>query len=830
MSKIINSFRVADIDVTQSLESTVDIKTNSIDTIDNTDLIIQRNNLDKISIFNDRVRLEDNVLDFNGTGTVLGFDIQVGGTNEIEFRTSTSTTTFVNNVAVNGNLNVLGTTTTINTASLSITDNIICANAGPSGFGSNSGFAVERFAGDVALNDPINNPPKEEDTAAGSGGGNNTIQLANSANNTETDFYKGYYIELSAGTGADLGNYYLVASYDESTRTITVDRDWVSGNPDNTTQYKLYNKRKAGLIYDETNDVFDLIYFPDDTNNLQSDNIDFVSLKVKSLETEDALSFTDLLLSGTTPATNPTTGTLRVVGGVGIQGSTFVGTGLDITPNSAAISGDISAGGARLLNASSYTITDDGLAGNRTNAKLNQIESPSIQTGGNAITFDTPPSTLYIGAPVAGTNVTFTNSEKYALEVEGLNVVGNGGPGTDPYIKLGNTSITTTTIASGDDILITAESGGTVNLGSVLKVQDGTVLNPSIVFNSDFSAIDDTNTGLFRSGADQIGFSILGSEVAHLEQTKLKLVNGYIIEGGNMGNLILNVVSNQKLELQVAGSTVIDVDGNGLNVQSGKISAGSANLELNAPTGQFIDFQVNNGSTMTVSDSSLIMAAATTITGEAGNPLTVNSPSGQDLRLSVGGASVANVRNNEVELTSTVDLKTLKSTFIIKSSADASMLSLSETTGTFLQDLVVSGTTTSTSSATGALQVAGGAGIAENVNVGGDVNVAGNVNVAGSVVSSGLRISKNIQSSDYTATANDSFVVFDTAAVLTLPNSVSSNQGQKLVVVNQSTGTVTINTGGSDNFDGSILTTLSLTTQHDRVVLLCDGAGIWYTI
>lgn len=67
-------------------------------------------------------------------------------------------------------------------------------------------------------------------------GGANTIQLQEGAS-ADDNSYRYTLIVLTGGTGAGQARH--VESYNGGTRTITVDREWVT-NPDDTTEYALY--------------------------------------------------------------------------------------------------------------------------------------------------------------------------------------------------------------------------------------------------------------------------------------------------------------------------------------------------------------------------------------------------------------------------------------------------------------------------------------------------------------------------------------------------------------------------------------------------------------
>lgn len=69
-----------------------------------------------------------------------------------------------------------------------------------------------------------------------------------------------------------------------------------------------------------------------------------------------------------------------------------------------------------------------------------------------------------------------------------------------------------------------------------------------------------------------------------------------------------------------------------------------------------------------------------------------------------------------------------------------------------------------------------------------------------------------------------------TAAVITLP-SVTGNTGREYILIKTGvTGTVTINTAGTDTIDNGVSTTIVLSNQYDKVVVVCGSSTQWYTM
>ncbi len=67
---------------------------------------------------------------------------------------------------------------------------------------------------------------------------------------------------------------------------------------------------------------------------------------------------------------------------------------------------------------------------------------------------------------------------------------------------------------------------------------------------------------------------------------------------------------------------------------------------------------------------------------------------------------------------------------------------------------------------------------------------------------------------------------------VTLPECTTAHRGREYHIIKTgATGTVNINTfDANDHIDGSVITSLALTAQYDRVTLFCNGVGTWYTM
>jgi hypothetical protein len=140
--------------------------------------------------------------------------INIGTLNTVPVRIGTSTSV----TTVYGDLNVMGTTTTIESVVTQIQDNIIELNNAPAG-SANAGVAIKRYqaANDVGAGDVVADIPEITDTAQG--GTTTTITLS-AADTKPNDYYNGYWLKITSGTG--FNEVRRIKSYDNVTKVATI--------------------------------------------------------------------------------------------------------------------------------------------------------------------------------------------------------------------------------------------------------------------------------------------------------------------------------------------------------------------------------------------------------------------------------------------------------------------------------------------------------------------------------------------------------------------------------------------------------------------------------
>ena len=182
----------------------------------------------------------------------------------VHIGTANSTTT------IHGNLDVKGTTTTIESTVVTIDDNIVIVNNAPSGTG-NGGLAVKRYqsANDGGQGDVISDAPDHSGLVQNGNNTFTTIHLSSTASNVD-DYYAGWWVRITSGTGQ--AQVRRIRSYSGTTHIATIystlDQTTVLSNPtpiegmdfstipDNTSNYSLYPCEFVMMIWDEAYDEF----------------------------------------------------------------------------------------------------------------------------------------------------------------------------------------------------------------------------------------------------------------------------------------------------------------------------------------------------------------------------------------------------------------------------------------------------------------------------------------------------------------------------------------------------------------------------------------------
>jgi hypothetical protein len=225
-------------------------------------------------------------------------------------------------VTITGDLLVNGTTTTVYSTSVSITDNTFLVNSGPSG-SRDGGFLIQRYQieNDTGAGDVVS--AAETPAATGTLGAVNTVSVVElpAGFSGVTDFYKNYWIKFTSGPNNTFVR--KITAYDGTTKNATLLTALGTDPIDNTDTFNLYANTFAGTYYDESTDEYTFSYLATTTDIITNlDSVGYMNVRVKGLYAQNitttnlvasSVSFGSLSLSGATLAnlTVTNTGTIN---------------------------------------------------------------------------------------------------------------------------------------------------------------------------------------------------------------------------------------------------------------------------------------------------------------------------------------------------------------------------------------------------------------------------------------------------------------------------------------------------------------------------------------
>lgn len=457
-------------------------------------------------------------------------------------------------VYIGGNLTVLGSQTNVVSQTLNIGDNLVVINSGPSST-RDAGVLIQRFqtTNDSGTGDVVN------DTAAFSTifvSASGTTAVFNIAASSSDNFYNGWFIRVTSGTGTDQVR--RITSYTGGTRTATLASAWTTA-PSLGDGVSFYNRVYASQFYQKASDSFVLGFTSDDPGSSSITLRDYTSLATGAVSVFSTVNSTGV----------GTGGALTVAGGAAVSNRLFVGGGV-VSLSTTNTLGNIFTSGGNL-----------GIGTTSPGQRLVVVGSPisnsvEIQLQNNSVTA----SSLRIGIPnVAGTII--------SNAVAGAGVITNdGGPlqfgsgatagstgimiiNTSGNVGIGTTGPTTTLDISGS-VRITSgnliASGDSNTIGNLFTTGG----NVGIGISSPLSRLsitpnsDDAKITLYDGGdpSNHYGFGITGFQLNyHVIDTT---ANHVFYAGGKNGD----------------GTELIRITGTGNAILSGNAN-GERGLTLN---------------------------------------------------------------------------------------------------------------------------------------------------------------------------------------------------------------------------------------------------------
>ena len=596
-------------------------------------------------------------------------------------------------LTVGGNLTISGTTTTINSTTTTITDNTLLLNSGPAGTGYDSGVLTQRYQIDnsTGAGDIVNDNAKE--TYAISSGTTSTITLPGSANATN-NYYNNWWIKITSGTQNNQVR--KITAYNGTTKVATLSTN-LGGSPSANDNINLYNKSFTSLLWNESDKRFISAFTSNDTSTPGALTvIDFADFTAKNI--------TGTLATASQPnVTSVGTLTGLTVSGTLTLGSTAVtATATEINYNDITTIGTAEASKALVVD-SSTNITG-----------INSLSCASLTVNGVSITSGGGGST-----PAELTDVTpGTASASKALVVDSsINITGIN--------NLTSTNLTTNRSIIAGDTAVSAPSWGLNGIQfrtvGVTYTNTSTASSTTVV-NSVFSSfarptLAATNTSVTTTDAATVYIEnspLAGSRMTITNSHALLVAAGTSTFGGTVN------VGRTSVSAPYWGANGILFRTNGIIcTNSSTASSGTASETV---------FNSFGRPTLAATNTSVTTTNAATVFIE-------NSPLAGS-RMTITNSYALWIYNGN----------SLFGGNIILNNA-SSNLSLTGASST----ITISNTTASTSSTTGALQVAGGAYFGANSLFGGNIilnNASGNLSLTGA--------SSTITISNTTASTNSS--------------------------------------------------------------------------
>ncbi len=543
-----------------------------------------------------------------------------------------------------------------------------------------------------------------------------------------------------------------------------------------------------------------------------------------------------VLIDETTTSTSTTTGALRVGGGVGIVGNTYIGgtgnvagvlsatsgtasssisTGALVVTGGTGISGNLNVGGnVNISGTFTASIAHSSLTGLTTGDDHTQYTLLAGRVGGQVLTGGTASgntltlrstSNVTKGSVIIDETTASSSTVSGALRVSGgVGIVGNtfiGGTGNVAGV-LNATSGTASTSTTSGALVVTGGAGisgevfigGTGNVAGVLNATSGTVSSSTTTGALVVTGGAGVSGNVFVGGNLNVAGTFTAS-IAHSSLTGLTVgddhtqyallagrVGGQVLTGGTASGNILTLRSTSNV---TKGSVLIDETTTSSSTSTGALRVGG---------GAGIVGNVFIGGTGNVAGV-LSATSGTASTSTTSGALVVTGGAGVSGAVFIGGTgNVTGVLNATSGTTST---STTSGALVVTGGSGISGNLFVGGTGNVAGVLSATSGTASTSTTTGALVVTGGSGISGNVFVGGNLNVAGTLtaSIAHSSLTGLTTGDDHTQYSLLAGRVGGQVLTGGTASGNTLTLRSTSNVTKGSVLVDETTTSSSVSTG-----------------------------------
>ena len=259
--------------------------------------------------------------------------------------TSSSLTTIA------GNLIVQGTTTTMNSEVITVEDNTLLLNSGNGELGLDSGVTIRRFQtpNDAGTGDVVTNPNPIQESGAFQAGSATPGTLVLAAHSSSVDdFYKGWWIKVTSGTGVDQVR--RIKSYVGSTQTatlyVTADNTNNANGPaftdglDLTTApaaadtYQLYSDSFVSTYFNESGDAWTIGTSPLEANAISASGTSLVPKVQYKNQNTGSVDIYPLVYDNVHATASTTTITINLRGhGQSVGDKVYISNSSGLTPS-----------------------------------------------------------------------------------------------------------------------------------------------------------------------------------------------------------------------------------------------------------------------------------------------------------------------------------------------------------------------------------------------------------------------------------------------------------------------------------------------------------------
>ena len=603
---------------------------------------------------------------------------------------NSSNLNIANNLIVSGNLTVNGSTTTVNTNSILVKDNVISVNSGPTSPGYDGGLLIQRYqtenssntasTGNVVNSIPLISFILDVDSTT------TTITLPSSASSSN-NAYVNCWILITSGT---YNNYVRqISAYNSTTKVITF-VNALPGNLSSSTTLNIYDKTYGALIWQEANSTFVLGFTPTD-----------ITSGPLTLSSYANLAVSNLIINSNSTSTSTSSGSLIVSGGVGIAGNSYIGGLLNVTGNITGTLATTSQPNITTL----AGVTSIGASDSTTlTGILQTVSQPNITTLDGVTSIGASDSTTLTGTlqTVSQPNITTLSGITSIGASDSTTLTGTLQTVSQPNITTlnGITSIGASDSTTITGTLQTVSQPNITTLAGVTSISSST---NTLTINSTATSSSTTTGALVVSG----GVGITGD---------------LYVSGTITGTISANIGGGA-----INATTLSASDATTLTANTGSTSTTTGTLVVTGGVGISQNLYIGgtlNATTLSAS-SNVTFTANTGSTSTSTGTLIVTGGVGISEKLYVGtsiNTSILNASGNVSLTANTSSSSTTTGSLVVTGGVGISgnLYVGGNINGTLApSSLSVTGTTSSISTSTGTLIVSGGVGIAKNIFIGG---------------------------------------------------------------------------------------------------------------